>query len=209
MIPDPERNLQVNIVDCSSFVYKTTHELVPDDIQPNSPMFPAQVEGDGNCLSRTTSVLCYGHEQAHIEMRARIVIELAAHYELYLDIEYQLGTNQKSKTVTPSFAMFSDHFIPGKKISDGQNRFAWPMHPDICWYQRSDTLAMIPPLSKSKRHFQVCPDVWNLIEQFKCSLYDAVRINLLLIWQYLVVQYFARYHETNGCLMYHISMAIR
>ena len=45
MIPDPGPNLQVSIVDCGLFVDKTAHELVPDDIQPSSPMFPAQVEG--------------------------------------------------------------------------------------------------------------------------------------------------------------------
>ena len=47
-----------------------------------------------------------------------------------------------------------------------QNRFAWPRHPDIYRYQRSDILAMIPPPSKSKQRFQVYPDVWDLMGQF-------------------------------------------
>ena len=93
MIPDPELNSQVNIVGCWWFVDKT-HELACYYIQLKSPIFPAQVEGDGNCLTRAASVCCYGYEQGHIEMRAGITNEIAAHSELYIDNVYRrLGTN--------------------------------------------------------------------------------------------------------------------
>jgi hypothetical protein len=39
--------------------------------------------GDGNCLSRCASLLVYGHENNHLEMRARVLEELVRHDENY------------------------------------------------------------------------------------------------------------------------------
>ena len=40
--------------------------------------------GDGNCFYRAASVLAFGHQHNHEEMRLRIVVELATNSAFYL-----------------------------------------------------------------------------------------------------------------------------
>lgn len=40
--------------------------------------------GDGNCFFRAASILAFGHEHKHEEMRLRIIVELATNSEFYL-----------------------------------------------------------------------------------------------------------------------------
>ena len=40
--------------------------------------------GDGNCFFRAASILAFGHEDKHEEMRVRIIVELATNSEFYL-----------------------------------------------------------------------------------------------------------------------------
>ncbi|XP_076454402.1 uncharacterized protein LOC143289286 [Babylonia areolata] len=47
--------------------------------------FPLRVEGDGNCLFRSLSLLLFGDEKHHVEMRCRIVMEMAGNPKLFLD----------------------------------------------------------------------------------------------------------------------------
>ena len=63
-------------------------DLVPQDIpmKPKSQLYPASIYGDGNCLPRAASVLVYGREDKHAEMRKPIVVELTKNQEPYLSI---------------------------------------------------------------------------------------------------------------------------
>ncbi|KAK7109352.1 uncharacterized protein [Littorina saxatilis] len=66
--------------------YKTDSmslDLYPDD-GPQG-LTPVSVYGDGNCLPRCGSVLAYGTEGHHLEIRARIAIELAINKDFYLN----------------------------------------------------------------------------------------------------------------------------
>ncbi|XP_070178222.1 vertnin-like [Littorina saxatilis] len=63
-------------------------DAISKDLYPSDgPNFtPFSIYGDGNCLPRCCSLLAYGTEEHHLEMRVRIVIELAvnkAHYLSY------------------------------------------------------------------------------------------------------------------------------
>ncbi|XP_076452698.1 uncharacterized protein LOC143288233 [Babylonia areolata] len=53
---------------------------------PDAPegLVPVSIGGDGNCLPRCASVLAYGNEDHHLEMRMRIAIEMALHSGHYL-----------------------------------------------------------------------------------------------------------------------------
>ena len=47
-------------------------------------MIPMKSYGDGNCLFRSLSLIIFGHERNHTEVRVHIIIELACNEELYL-----------------------------------------------------------------------------------------------------------------------------
>lgn len=87
---------------CDSAVAKT-HDLdlvsstiYPDDGPVN--MLPQSVYGDGNCLFRSFSLLCFGSEDHHIEMRCRAVLEMLCNPEFYLSTN--MLKNEKNKNAT-------------------------------------------------------------------------------------------------------------
>lgn len=97
--------------------------LVPDDLCIESQaLYPAIVYGDGNCLPRAASVLCYGTEERHLEMRARIIKELVENEDKYLsDFHMSQGTTCMSNSCTQhgivkEFALFSEQFS-GEKLT--------------------------------------------------------------------------------------------
>lgn len=60
-----------------------THSIYPEDAPPD--LWPKAIAGDGNCLFRSASVIAYGNESHHIEMRLRTSIELLTNLEYYLN----------------------------------------------------------------------------------------------------------------------------
>ena len=62
-----------------------TPDLVAAALNPDKNMTPVCVIGDGNCLPRCASILAYGHEENHKEMRSRIIIELVTNFDKYID----------------------------------------------------------------------------------------------------------------------------
>lgn len=79
------------------------------------------VLGHGKCLARSGSVLAFEHEHNHIEMRYRIILELVAYSNLYLDIAYvNKGATlppSESKSLLDTYVMFSEQYTPGHAIS--------------------------------------------------------------------------------------------
>lgn len=65
----------------SSDVDKDSDFWFPDD---TPYMTPIKIYGDGNCLPRCASVMAYGTEFHHDEMRIRITFELAKNFDMYL-----------------------------------------------------------------------------------------------------------------------------
>ena len=74
------------------------------------------IYGDGNCLARCGSFLVYGNEEHHLEMRGRIVMELAVHEDFYLRNRQMVkGCRiESSPNVPKMFAMVSEHLEGGK-----------------------------------------------------------------------------------------------
>ena len=95
-------------------------ELLPDDVKKEG-YFPASVLGDGNCLPRSASVIMYGTENNHTELRARIALELACYLPLYVDHTYLRRGEQlsdKEALVLPkSYVMYSELYTPGDIIT--------------------------------------------------------------------------------------------
>ena len=61
-------------------------QLYPDDAPTGCQ--PISVYGDGNCFTRCLSMICYGDENKHKELRARLVAEAVTHKQYYLDNDY-------------------------------------------------------------------------------------------------------------------------
>ena len=68
-----------------SNVHYVSLELYPDDAPQR---LPVQVRGDGNCLPRCGSLLAYGDEDHHTEMRVRIIFEMVQNSDLYLSDDF-------------------------------------------------------------------------------------------------------------------------
>ena len=52
----------------------------------NGDYVALRTSGDGNCFFRTASILAFGDESKHLEMRVRIVVELACNIEYHLNV---------------------------------------------------------------------------------------------------------------------------
>lgn len=50
-------------------------------------LFPVVTTADGNCVPRALSILCFGNQQHHFEIRCRIVIELVSNSLDYLCLD--------------------------------------------------------------------------------------------------------------------------
>ncbi|KAL8577629.1 hypothetical protein ACOMHN_020238 [Nucella lapillus] len=66
----------------------STDEKAADLFPKDAPaLLPISIEGDGNCLQRCAALLATGSEKAHVEMRVRIIVELAVNEQYYLNDE--------------------------------------------------------------------------------------------------------------------------
>ena len=78
-------------------------QLLPRDIPVlDGRCVPILIEGDGNCLPRVASVLAYGHQGNHLEMRLRIAMELIMFKDRYMDEQYLSQGLPEEQTLTPA-----------------------------------------------------------------------------------------------------------
>ena len=84
-------------VDCASL------SLLPIDSPPN--MFPAMITGDGNCLSRSLSLLTYGSESKYMDMKIKLAHEMLENELFYLG-------------VLAKYVIYSDHYHQGMDLGD-------------------------------------------------------------------------------------------
>ena len=71
------------------------------------------VTADGNCFPRALSLLLFGREDNHIELRCRIVMELALHEDLYLNANIWGMEDEMLVTL----ASLSDHYCETNKAT--------------------------------------------------------------------------------------------
>ncbi|XP_012941528.1 uncharacterized protein LOC106012614 [Aplysia californica] len=70
-----------SFLDCSGSVDASALRLCPDSV---APLYPFSVEADGNCVPRSFSVLVFGDQDHHVEVRVRIIIEQVLNKSRYL-----------------------------------------------------------------------------------------------------------------------------
>ena len=96
--------------------------IMPNDAPSN--IFPVQIVGDGNCLFRSLSVLLYGEEEHHLEMRVRTIVEML------IDIDYMLsdeimtlkyGTMEKRLDDIMALTQLSDKLFKRTDVTNFEN----------------------------------------------------------------------------------------
>lgn len=90
----------------------------PDQIEGR---LPVSVLADGNCLPRSGSVLAFGKEDYHAEIRCRIVVELVKHKGHYLDLtQLNKGIDlppNEAKSLLKTYSMYSEQYVPGTRLT--------------------------------------------------------------------------------------------
>ena len=100
---------------------KTAMKICPRGIYP--PLRPITVTANGDCLPNAGSLFVYGDETHAEEIRARIIIELVLHKQLYLDpnhLRSLTNTDREANMLPTMFAIFSDYYIPGRKLTQAK-----------------------------------------------------------------------------------------
>ena len=82
--------------------------LYPDDGPRNCK--PISVYGDGNCFTRCLSLICYGTQDRHLEMRARLCVEGVMNRQFYLDNDYLNLEGKFFGDLTEYLAIVSEHY---------------------------------------------------------------------------------------------------
>ena len=86
-------------------------EIMPHDAPAN--IYPRRTVGDGNCLFRSLSILLYGNEDRHLEMRVRTVVEMLQ------DIDYLLSDELMRIRYGNSIDKRLDTFMALTQLPDG------------------------------------------------------------------------------------------
>lgn len=95
----------------SSKIDRISLQLYPEQDVLCQGFLPMKIYGDGNCLCRTGSMYIFGSENSHIELRARVVVEMALQKDWYL-------VQDKGQ-----YAVFSHASLPSDpNSSDGYER---------------------------------------------------------------------------------------
>lgn len=96
----------------------TAQNLLPDGI-PGEDKVPVDITGDGNCLPRCASLLAFGSQDYHREIRLRIGLDMVINKSLYLNDNYlSLGLPPGKTLTAQNIAQFSD-FYCGDNSSQG------------------------------------------------------------------------------------------
>ena len=95
---------KMSVTSINGTIDMASWDLRPIDIDPH--LVPVKVRGDGNCLPRCGSLLAYGTQDKHSEMRLRMLKELVDNQQYYLTNEFQ------------NFALYSMHFKQNMALTD-------------------------------------------------------------------------------------------
>lgn len=88
-------------------VDEASQQLYPAD---GPALTPVSIYGDGNCLPRCGSLLAFGQEDEHVELRVRLACELALNADVYLDDAF-LGTGMdKALPFAKFYATYTSHY---------------------------------------------------------------------------------------------------
>jgi hypothetical protein len=85
--------------------------IMPFDIPGNPFLYAMSIYGDGNCFSRSGSVIAFSNQSEYVEIRARIVLELVQHENLYLDPSYLAAGHEDRLDYAEKYAVCSETYV--------------------------------------------------------------------------------------------------
>lgn len=104
-------SMQEVAVDAQAFA------LLPADSPVN--YMPMVTVGDGNCFPRSLSMLCFGTQEFHPEMRVRLVVEMVVNSQRYLCPEYLAqGTADDGVLLLQLLKLYSETY--NERFSDAR-----------------------------------------------------------------------------------------
>lgn len=113
-LPPIKPRTDLSIVTLNAVVDKHSIDL-PIQV-PGLFKLAIMVEPDGNCMPRCGSLIGYGSENFHTEIRLRMFLELVLHEQLYLDDDHISKAAPLSSVM--SVTTMSDHYDPSVEICD-------------------------------------------------------------------------------------------
>lgn len=112
-----KEELAINVDTKGRNIDELSVSLMPDlKNMTNTDLHPVSVMADGNCLPRTASLLAFGTEGRHQEMRKRIAVDMVINEEKYIKLEH-LESGRCRDRLIKSCTMYSEYYIPGTKIT--------------------------------------------------------------------------------------------
>ena len=105
------------------------HLLVPDDCPVcREEAFPMYIKGDGKCFLYSLSQIVYGHEDHHVEMKVRLIVEVVRYMDHYLDHEYLCReyefSYEREKHMGSIFCTYWADYIQGMDVTgEGMVKF--------------------------------------------------------------------------------------
>ena len=119
-LPEKYREATVTLDTVDELALETFPNDVPLSLLHHKPV---EVYPDGNCFPRAVSRLVYGEEWHFLEMRCRLVMELANNCDLYLDNEYLMrkASHQykKCENIAEQYSTYTRHYKATKhKLPD-------------------------------------------------------------------------------------------
>lgn len=103
LLPD---NMDVVSMNLAPDTY--SEELLGTVLLPGNVKIPCEVTGDGNCLPRCGSLIAYGMQEYHPEIRLRLVDEMIMFQDKYLNNDYLARGWPRDQTPIPTVDMYMD-----------------------------------------------------------------------------------------------------
>jgi hypothetical protein len=117
---DVIRREDLSVIGTGAAIDPTGLTLLSDVEVPGEPKMPVCIEPDGNCLPRVGSLLAYGSQEYHADIRFRIARELILHKDEYLSKDYISRGWPPEVQPGPSpdkYAQYSEHYT-GQRLTE-------------------------------------------------------------------------------------------
>ena len=126
-------NMNVHFNPEHDYIDSVATDSIPSDGSKNVDAI--WIPGDGNCCSRSLSKGYIGHENMHLEVCARTVIEGIIHKEYYLNSSYlERGASlvREDEPLAVVYMKYSDYYVSGQKVTNNTLEYMYTREIHQC-----------------------------------------------------------------------------
>ena len=113
-LPKGKHRTVKEVIHTQRDVDEYSSNITPFDIPGNHTFIARAIIGDGNCLFRTGSILCHGHENDYKELRVRVIAELCIHEEQYLDPDFLSLGHEARNDYAEKYCQYTQQYMAEK-----------------------------------------------------------------------------------------------